>query len=333
MSLAFSMTDSAITVFTNGRPFTVGTGHINFHAIKDAIKREAYDEIPDLVDVKASISKVTHGKVEVREDGVYYDGKLSHTSVANKIMELIRDGFSVDRFVKFMDRVMQNPKHSVVQELFDFLQSGNVPITEDGKFLAYKKVRHDYKDVHSGTMDNRVGQVVEMARNEVDDDRHRTCSSGLHVCTYGYLNHFGGDRIVICEVDPADVVAVPVDYGNAKMRVCRYKVVGELEVDFTQEQMDRAGYDDYSEDYSEDYEDDYSEDYSYDEPETYLWTAEAAVLTDDGILLTTTVRFELDSDDEDDAREEAGERAANVWAKRMDVCDDDIKIRSVKIVN
>jgi hypothetical protein len=56
-----------------------------------------------------------------------------------------------------------------VTELYGFLEKGNLPITNDGHFLAYKKVRKDYKDCHSGTMDNSIGQVVEMERNQVDD--------------------------------------------------------------------------------------------------------------------------------------------------------------------
>jgi hypothetical protein len=34
------------------------------------------------------------------------------------------------------------------------------------------------------------------------------------------------------EVNPADVVAIPVDYNNAKMRVCKYKVLGVVTTPF-----------------------------------------------------------------------------------------------------
>jgi hypothetical protein len=35
---------------------------------------------------------------------------------------------------------------------------------------------------------------------------------------------------MICKVNPADVVAVPSDYNNAKMRVCKYEVINEVDV-------------------------------------------------------------------------------------------------------
>jgi hypothetical protein len=78
---------------------------------------------------------------------------------------------------------MENPSYRAVNELYGFLEKNRLPITPDGHFLAYKKVRDDYKDIHSGTMDNSVGKIVEMERNQVNDDKNQTCSSGLHFCS------------------------------------------------------------------------------------------------------------------------------------------------------
>jgi hypothetical protein len=152
-----------------------------------------------------------------------------------------------------MENLMSNPSHRAVTELYKFLEKGNLPITNDGHFLAYKKVRKDYKDCHTGTMDNSIGQIVEMERNQVDDKAENTCSSGLHFCSREYLDHFGGERTVILKINPADVVSIPTDYNASKGRACRYEVIGELGVHpddafkapvqdeaYTQEQLDAA---------------------------------------------------------------------------------------------
>jgi hypothetical protein len=133
------------------------------------------------------------------------------------------------------------------------LEKNNLPITSDGHFLAYKKVRKDFKDCHTGTMDNSVGKIVEMERHEVDDNANNTCSNGLHFCSKEYLNHFGGERTVIVKINPADVVSIPTDYDFSKGRACRYEVIGELGVHpddafkepvqdaaYSQEQLDAA---------------------------------------------------------------------------------------------
>lgn len=44
------------------------------------------------------------------------------------------------------------------------------------------------------------------------------------------LNHYGsssGTKIVKVKVHPKDVVSIPVDYNNAKMRTCGYEVIEE----------------------------------------------------------------------------------------------------------
>ena len=80
-------------------------------------------------------------------------------------------------------------------------------------------------------MRNAVGDTLSMPRNAVDEDKNRTCSAGLHFCSYSYLPHFGGERIVVVKINPRDVVAIPADYNNAKGRTCRYEVVEELAVE------------------------------------------------------------------------------------------------------
>lgn len=69
-----------------------------------------------------------------------------------------------------------------------------------------------------------------MSRNQVNEDATQTCSHGLHVANWDYAHNVysaGSDAVMLeVEVNPADVVAVPVDYNQAKMRVCKYKVLG-----------------------------------------------------------------------------------------------------------
>jgi hypothetical protein len=82
-------------------------------------------------------------------------------------------------------------------------------------------------------MNNAPGTIVEMERNQVDDNKDQTCSTGLHFCGLSYLDHFGGNdsRTVIVKIDPADVVSIPSDYNGAKGRACRYEVIGEMGVE------------------------------------------------------------------------------------------------------
>jgi acyl carrier protein len=70
-----------------------------------------------------------------------------------------------------------------------------------------------------------------MPRNEVNDDPTETCSHGLHVCAMSYLPSYRGapgNHVLICSIHPKDVVSVPIEYHNAKMRVSEYLVIDEI---------------------------------------------------------------------------------------------------------
>ncbi|WNA13761.1 hypothetical protein FIfi106_00140 [Erwinia phage FIfi106] len=68
-----------------------------------------------------------------------------------------------------------------------------------------------------------------MPRWMVDADKNVTCSQGLHVGAWDYVRSFSGDTTIKVRVHPRDVVSVPTDYNDQKMRSCQYEVVGVVD--------------------------------------------------------------------------------------------------------
>ena len=281
-SYAWNIQKQSITVhFNNGDALVWPDTHANFNLVKEAIrddKPESY--IRDLANVLKKLEEAVQpvasmfgaGKVKVTRDGVTFDGRPLHMTICTRIMEHVAENLPVQPLINFLDKLLNgNQSRDAVMSLYDFLEANKIPITEDGDFIVYKRVRDDYLDLHSGTMDNSVGNKLRIPAWEVEADRSRTCAKGLHVCSRQYLPHFGaygGNRVVICKVNPADVVAVPPDYNNAKMRVCAYEVIGELTDDqkadiFDNAKIVRPG--DFSENIT--WGDNFSEDESEAEPE------------------------------------------------------------------
>jgi hypothetical protein len=126
--------------------------------------------------------------------------------------------------------VYANPNDWSRDELFLFLEKAGCPVTEDGCFLAYKNVTDNYLDIYSETFDNSIGSICEMPREDVDPDRERTCSYGLHFAAKDYLKHYrhGGSRTMVVKINPVDVISIPSDYDNTKGRTCKYEVVAEI---------------------------------------------------------------------------------------------------------
>lgn len=219
---------SNITVVIGNQPFTIAKSHITYPQVLEAIKAGDWDTVKEIVDPVKVILNFGQGNVSIIGETLTWKGRPLHNSLSTRMIAMLQEGFDVTPMANFMENLFSNPSKRAVDELYGFLEKNNLPITPDGSFLAYKRVRHNYTDCHTGTMDNSVGQVVEMERNEVDDNKDRTCSTGLHFCAHSYLGHFSGDRVVIVKINPADVVSIPSDYNDAKGRACRYEVVGEV---------------------------------------------------------------------------------------------------------
>jgi hypothetical protein len=137
-------------------------------------------------------------------------------------------GLNIDPMLLFLENLLQNPSHRAVEGLYRFLERCELPITDDGHFIAYKLVRENFTDMRTGQFNNSVGSVVEMPRSQVDDDPDNTCSVGLHFCSIEYLKSFHGQRLVAVKINPKDVVAIPRDYNDSKGRCSRYEVIQEL---------------------------------------------------------------------------------------------------------
>jgi hypothetical protein len=80
-----------------------------------------------------------------------------------------------------------------------------------------------YTDMHTRSMSIELGVPVKQARKECDANPRQDCSNGLHVGATKYVENFANrdSVILVCLVNPANVVAVP-DYDHSKMRVCEY---------------------------------------------------------------------------------------------------------------
>lgn len=220
---------SSVVIVVDGKDYTINKTHVAYDRLLNAIKAQDTAAIRELVEPKKVLLNYAAGNVEIKGTEFLWKGKVMHNTLATKMIDMLLEGFPIDPLVEFMHNLMKNPSKRAVDELYGFLEKGALPITPDGHFLAYKKVKDNYTDCHTGTISNHVGAVVTMDRNEVDDDKDRTCSAGLHFCSKEYLKNFNGARTMILKINPADVVSIPSDYNHSKGRCCQYVVIGELD--------------------------------------------------------------------------------------------------------
>lgn len=262
-SINYILGADSITVFVRGKSYTINKQARTFDLVLSAVKSNDEQGVFNAVNIKDTIVtalKAKSGDIRIEGNQIFFNNREVTGVIASRIFEVIRLGLDVQPMVKFLENLMTNPSKRAVDEAFGFIEACSLPITPDGHFLAYKRVGEDYKDMHSRTVLNkpyeffdeedqkyvsgpqgRKGEVttsiiegvttVSMPRNLVNEDRDQTCSEGLHFCSYDYLNHFGGERIVVLKINPADIVSIPSDYSNSKGRCSKYQVVDELDVE------------------------------------------------------------------------------------------------------
>jgi len=247
MPFQYILTDRSITIVIDGiphhvpRPDDLGTGKSTWDLVKNALNNPntTTHEILSIINPSIGVDNATKDIDGIRlyNGNLYYNGNIVHSALADRIVDIVREGLPVEPWVRFAENVYSNPADFSREELYLFLEKADLPITHDGCFLAYKNVRDDYMDIYSGSIKNTLGSIVSMPREAVDVDRYRTCSTGLHFASKSYLPHYrgGGSKTIVVKINPSDVVSIPSDYDNTKGRCWKYEVVGEIPFEKIQE--------------------------------------------------------------------------------------------------
>lgn len=226
----YVLTGDSVILTMNNETEIVDSTHPNYKAIREAIFNEDFKAAFELMNIRKAIETFTQGNIRIEGEKLFYGEMQVKTELADKIIQLMQkgdDGFQ--RLIKFFELLMQNPSRSSVEQLWGFVCHNDVEIDEDGYLIGWKKVRsngNNLFDSRTGKVPNNVGCVVEMPRWMVDDRRSVTCSQGLHVGAWDYVRSFSGNVITKVRMSPADVVSVPDDYDDMKVRTSKYEVVG-----------------------------------------------------------------------------------------------------------
>ena len=253
----YIINENSLTIFWEGKPYTLRKDHVNFNLAKSAILEARYDDLGELLDIAKAVEDFVEGDIEVKDEVVFYKGHRLHGVVVEKLLEMLRAGMKDSApLVNFITRLQSNPSANSVNELYSFMSYKLLPNTPEGKVLGYKGVQKDFWS-NTGNADtivlqgqtnerhqifNGVGETIEIARRCVDDNKDNHCSFGLHIGSYDYANNWAGEdgRLLIVEFDPEDAVSVPTDCDFQKLRVSKYRVVADITD--TRKELDKPVY-------------------------------------------------------------------------------------------
>lgn len=224
-------------ISSEGCVYNVSPSHLNYKALVECVKKNDEDMFIELVNVKESFSKKTGGRVTIDKNDVYYNGKVIHNSLTDRMLQLLSEGFSIDPWILFMEKLYKNTDKRAVEESYNFLEYLDLVLTPGGDVLAFKALSDDYYSIHAGNLTllqgktdsrgrilNKPGETIECPRNEVCSQKEIGCSVGLHVGNLDYAKSFGS-KLVVVQFSPEFIVSIPQDCSFKKCRVNKYTVL------------------------------------------------------------------------------------------------------------
>lgn len=228
--------NGSLTVYVDNEPLVFASDNPRLQPAMEALRNNDGEKLKDLAKPAVAVAKYVQsvpdkdGKYSVTfEHGqVLMNGVALHNACTERIIQCETLGLDFTPMMRFLENLQENPSYRAVHELWNFLDHKGLPITPDGHFLAYKRVRDDFYDFHTGTVNYAVGTTVTKPRNEVNEDSRVECSNGLHAGTLNYVDGFnaGRGKVLIVKINPKDVVSVP-EADAQKLRCCKMEVIGE----------------------------------------------------------------------------------------------------------
>ena len=222
--------DGKATTFTKDNPF--------FAKVVDLYKAKKWDKIREYFDLKNYVFKFTQGRVKVGDNVVLFDDKEIHNEVGNRIIQFLKESVDIAPLCKFLENLMSNPEEHVKEDLFLFLENNQLPVTEDGGFIAYKLVKDDYSPYyHSGEERYKVGSEVTFPREKCYNGRTECGGQGLYFGRKEYWNgsfddegrYTGSGKMLIVKIMPQDVTSVPSGEQGRKGVCCKMTVLNHYE--------------------------------------------------------------------------------------------------------
>ncbi len=237
----------SVTAFfeqTGNKAYVASVEHPMFNDILEALRaNKPARAIVNMFDARTGIierfKKLSKNlKIDSATNNLHYEGRVLHGSLADTVVKYYYEQHEDFKpLVQFLEKVQLNPSEHSRENLFRWLQKHNFSIDVDGDLIAYKGVSPELKSIHAGgayvdgewvngNVPNQPGTQISMLRREVQFNPAVGCSFGLHAGNWRYASTFGS-RTLLVKINPADVVSVPTDSNDEKMRVSRYFVLRE----------------------------------------------------------------------------------------------------------
>ncbi len=132
------ITNDTVTVVLNGNVITGPREVADKIGATAALQRNDLRKAFDLLNREKSIKRRSAGAFVIENGVVLHNGVPVHNVIADRIVTFLDAGLPFEPLVKFLENLLLNPSARAVAEGYEFLENKNLPVTDDGHFIAYK---------------------------------------------------------------------------------------------------------------------------------------------------------------------------------------------------
>ena len=191
MKVNYIITSESVVVNFNGSTHITNRDSELGKKLFSAIKKDELQKLPGLLSGEEDAPPPKNIEYKIINNHLYINNVIVPDQLGYNIRLFHDAEIPNDRLLRFAENLLENPSYRCVNNLFEFIQDNNLPLTEEGTFIAYSDV-----------VDNET-----VLRNQVDENIETICA-GLRVS--------GKPGFFEVEVHPKDVVAI----SEHELKVC-----------------------------------------------------------------------------------------------------------------
>lgn len=217
--IGYVETKNTLKLIVQGKTFHVKKTSASYTQVLLALRNEDEDLLLELLDKRQQVIDFSEAQIEFRGNALYFRDYKVPTLLTNKIVSMYDQGFPFKPFVRFYERLLNTPSNNVLNQLFDYLESGKWPLLSDGRVMAYKVVLNnsykgrEYSDKEVNAIQNKQYPVKVTYENTSETFKEVLKARDYIDCHSRSVPQGVGDIISVSRNSVDDDPEVPCSYG------------------------------------------------------------------------------------------------------------------------
>lgn len=223
------VSNSGLTVVFDDGPRMIHKSSPGYASALEALASQDTEGLRLIMDPRHALSKFSNGDIAFNVDGsISVDSQPIGEHCSSLLIAFQKNKLPWEGLAAYISNRAKNPSERAKLDLDAFLKAEELPITNDGCFLALKLFTNDWIDSDTGDYIGAPGKSISFPREKIDRKLKRGAEKGFSAGSKYYVDYnstFVG-KTVIVKINPADVIGTYTTPVREAI-CCKYTIVKE----------------------------------------------------------------------------------------------------------